>query len=156
MPGIRNQVSSMANSESRVSVYFDLDVKALKKIYEPASGHDYTNAYHEIRSFMKKEGYEHEQGSVYHSVGEKNRSDVIRTIQGLQDEKSWLKECVKKMSYARISEEHDLMGVFQDMEELSRNGLERKPDLKDIFDKQRTEDHRTAKARKPKRINLDR
>ncbi len=144
----------MENSESRVSVYFDLDVESLKKIYEPMSGHNYTNAYHEIRSFMKKEGYEHEQGSVYHSVGEKDRSEVIRTIQGLQDEKSWLKECVKKMSYARISEEHDLTGVFQDMGELSRNGLERKPDLKDIFDKQRTEGQRAA--RKPKRINLDR
>ena len=144
----------MENRERRVSVYFDLDVESLKKIYEPMSGHNYTNAYHEIRSFMKKEGYEHEQGSVYHSVGEKDRSEVIRTIQGLQDEKSWLKECVKKMSYARISEEHDLTGVFQDMGELSRNGLERKPDLKDIFDKQRTEGQRAA--RKPKRINLDR
>ncbi len=146
----------MENSESRVSVYFDLDVKALKNIYEPASGHDYTNAYHEIRSFMEKEGYEHEQGSVYHSVGEKDRSEVIRTIQGLQDEKSWLKECVKKMSYARISEEHDLMGVLQDMGELSRNGMERVPDLKDIFDKQRKEGQTPTKNRKHKRINLDR
>lgn len=146
----------MENSESRVSVYFDLDVKALKNIYEPASGHDYTNAYHEIRSFMEKEGYEHEQGSVYHSVGEKDRSEVIRTIQGLQDEKSWLKECVKKMSYARISEEHDLMGVLQDMGELSRNGMERVPDLKDIFDKQRKESQTPTKNRKHKRINLDR
>lgn len=146
----------MENSESRVSVYFDLDVKALKNIYEPASGHDYTNAYHEIRSFMEKEGYEHEQGSVYHSVGEKHRSEVIRTIQGLQDEKSWLKECVKKMSYARISEEHDLMGIFQDMGELSRNGMERVPDLKDIFDKQRKEGQTPTKNRKHKRINLDR
>lgn len=146
----------MGNSESRVSVYFDLDVKSLKKIYEPASGHDYTNAYHEIRSFMKKEGYEHEQGSVYHSVGEKNRSDVIRTIQGLQDEKSWLKDCVKKMSYARISEEHDLTGVLQDMEELSRNGLGKEPDLRDIFNKQRKEGRRPAKSRKPNRINLGR
>lgn len=146
----------MENSESRVSVYFDLDVKALKNIYEPASGHDYTNAYHEIRSFMEKEGYEHEQGSVYHSVGEKDRSEVIRTIQGLQDEKSWLKECVKKMSYARISEEHDLMGVLQDMGELSRNGMARVPDLKDIFDKQRKEGQTPTKNRKHKRINLDR
>lgn len=154
MPDIRNQVPQVENSESRVSVYFDLDVESLKRIYEPMSGHNYTNAYHEIRSFMKKEGYEHEQGSVYHSVGEKDRSEVIRTIQGLQDEKSWLKECVKKMSYARISEEHDLTGVLQDMGELSRNGLERKPELKDIFDKQRTEGQRAA--RKPKRINLDR
>lgn len=146
----------MENSESRVSVYFDLDVQALKNIYEPSSGHDYTNAYHEIRSFMKKEGYEYEQGSVYHSVSEKDRSDVIRTVKALQDEKSWLKECVKKMSYARISEEHDITGVFQDMGELSQNGLEKEMDLKDIFDKQRKEGQRPAKSRKPKRINLDR
>lgn len=146
----------MENSESRVSVYFDLDVQALKNIYEPASGHDYTNAYHEIRSFMKKEGYEHEQGSVYHSVSEKDRSDVIRTVKALQDEKSWLKECVKKMSYARISEEHDITGIFQDMGELSQNGLEKELDLKDIFDKQRREGQRPAKSIKPKRINLDR
>lgn len=146
----------MENSESRVSIYFDLDVQALKNIYEPGSGRDYTNAYHEIRSFMKKEGYEHEQGSVYHSVSEKDRSDVIRTVKALQDEKSWLKECVKKMSYARISEEHDITGVFQDMGELSQNGLEKEMDLKDIFDKQRREGQRPAKSIKPKRINLDR
>ena len=93
---------------------------------------------------------------MYHSVSEKDRSDVIRTVKALQDEKSWLKECVKKMSYARISEEHDITGVFQDMGELSQNGLEKEMDLKDIFDKQRKEGQRPAKSRKPKRINLDR
>ena len=93
---------------------------------------------------------------MYHSVSEKDRSDVIRTVKALQDEKSWLKECVKKMSYARISEEHDITGVFQDMGELSQNGLEKEMDLKDIFDKQRREGQRPAKSIKPKRINLDR
>lgn len=146
----------MGNSESRVSVYFDLDIGSLKNIYEPMSGHDYTNAYHEIRSFMEKEGYEHEQGSVYHSAGEKNQVDVIRTVKELQEEKPWLKDCVNKMSYARISEEHDLTGILQDTEELARNGLEKEPDLKDIFEKQRNVDKTPVRKPKPKGINFER
>lgn len=146
----------MGNSGSRVSVYFDLDVESLKKIYEPMSGHDYTNAYHEIRSFMEKEGYGHEQGSVYHSTGEQNKVDVIRTVKKLQKEKPWMKDCVNKMSYARISEKHDLTGILQDMKGLSPNRLEKEPDLKDIFEKQRNGNKAPGRKPKPKRINFER
>lgn len=146
----------MGNNGSRVSVYFDLNVESLKSIYEPMSGHDYTNAYHEIRSFMEKEGYEHEQGSVYHSVSEKDRNDVVRTVQGLREEKPWMKDCVNKMSYARISEQHDLTVILQDMEELTRNGLEKEPDLKDIFEKQRNGNKTQGRKPKPKKINFER
>lgn len=146
----------MEKSQSRVSIYFDLDVQSLKNIYEPMSGNHYTNAYYEIRSFMKKQGYEHEQGSVYHSVGEKDETDIIRTVKGLMEEKPWLNECVNKMSYASISEEHNLALILQDMEKLTQNGLEKEPDLKDIFEKQRNENKTPGRKPKPKRINFER
>lgn len=146
----------MEKSQSRISVYFDLDVQSLKDIYEPMSGNHYTNAYYEIRSFMEKQGYEHEQGSVYHSAGEKDEVDVIRTVKGIQEEKPWLKDCVNKMSYARISEEHDLTGILQDVEELARNGLEKEPDLRDIFEKQKKANKIPGRKPKPKGINFER
>ncbi|MCI8364227.1 MAG: hypothetical protein HFG34_04695 [Eubacterium sp.] len=146
----------MGKNQSRVSVYFDLDVQSLKDIYEPLSGNHYTNAYYEIRSFMEKQGYEHEQGSVYHSAGEKNKADVIRTIKGLQEEKPWMKDCVNKMSYARISEEHDLTGILQDVEELARNGLGKEPGLEDIFKKQRNGEPTLGRKAKMRKINFER
>ena len=52
----------------RVQIAFDLDTNKLKDVYTKATGKTYTSAYKDIEKFMISKGYEHRQGSVYHST----------------------------------------------------------------------------------------
>lgn len=100
------------------AIYFDLNTDALKTVYTPQTQHDYTNAYKEIESFMKKEGFVHEQGSVYHSKGEMNKSEVFRCVKEMNRKFPWLKDCTARLSFAEISERHDLMHLLQHEKEM--------------------------------------
>ena len=67
-----------------VQIAFDLDMNKLQKVYSLQTGKNYTNAYYDIRKFMTSKGYEHRQGSVYHSI-------------------------VDKIDYASLEQQHDLL-----------------------------------------------
>ncbi len=97
------------NPKSRVSIYFDMDTHKL----EDALGKSWRNAYSDIRTHMEKNDFEHEQGSVYHSNSERGYMDVVNVIQELAEENQWFSDCVRKISFARISDEHDLLPVLE-------------------------------------------
>lgn len=94
---------------SRVQIAFDLNVKRLKEIYTKSTGKSYTNAYNEIKKFMTARGYEHRQGSVYHSTTQKTRIEVTNDVKLLMDHFGWFSQCVEKMDYANLQQRHDLM-----------------------------------------------
>lgn len=50
------------NSGQKKGINFDLDTNALKIHYTKG---DWRNAYHDVRNFFKKNGFEHIQGSGY-------------------------------------------------------------------------------------------
>jgi virulence-associated protein VapD len=50
---------------SKKGIHFDLDTDALKQYYPNGDWH---NAYHEVRRYFAKNGFDHIQGSGYHSV----------------------------------------------------------------------------------------
>lgn len=58
---------------------------------------------------MTSKGYEHRQGSVYHSIVEKTRLNVVRDIHELQENNKWFSECVNKIDYASLEQQHDLL-----------------------------------------------
>lgn len=47
---------------TKISINFDLNIRKLKEFYPKKS---YTSAYTDIRNFMEKHGFEHQQGSGY-------------------------------------------------------------------------------------------
>lgn len=112
--------------KNRVSIYFDLDTKKLREIYEKEKGISYINAYLDIRRYMEREGYAHEQGSVYHSINEKTDMDVIRCITYFQEKESWFAKCVKKISYAKLEQKADLLPVLENLEEQRKQKAEKK------------------------------
>lgn len=102
---------------SRIQIAFDMDTKKLKDIYSSQSGKDYTNAYSEIRSTMTNMGYEHAQGSVYHSLEAKSRMDVLTDTKQLMKELPWFGECVNKLDYGQLPVIHDLMPEVKEQKE---------------------------------------
>ena len=58
-------------------INFDLDTVALKEHYPKDN---WNNAYYELRSFFEAHGFEHIQGSGYHSVKPMSEMDAMSVI----------------------------------------------------------------------------
>lgn len=131
--------AKISEKKNRVSIYFDLDTKKLRDVYERTKGVSYTNAYLDIRRYMENEGYVHEQGSVYHSIDGKTNMDVIRCITEFQEKESWFANCVKKISYAQIGEKADLLPALGCVKKQRKQKLEKGERKKDIFTSKRVQ-----------------
>ena len=99
----------MAGRGSRKQIAFDLCQESLKQSY-PQS---YTQAYYDIRRFMKDHGFEHRQSSVYVSLDRLTTLDVIRLMEQLAAEFPWLSRCVNKIDVADIGAQHSLKKVLE-------------------------------------------
>lgn len=94
---------------ARIQLAFDLDTNKLKDVYTSMTGKEYTRAYYEIRAFLKVRGYEHKQGSVYHSIEPKTRFSLLLDIKLLQRKMPWFAQCVTKLDYGELQKLHDLL-----------------------------------------------
>ena len=68
------------DSKQKKGINFDLDTESLKKYYPKGDWH---NAYNDLRTYFEKNGFEHIQGSGYHSkdaMSEANAMAVIYTL----------------------------------------------------------------------------
>ena len=102
----------------RVQIAFDLDTNKLKDVYTKATGKTYTSAYKDIENFMISNEYEHRQGSVYHSLENKTRIEVVRDIKLFQKENLWFQECINRLDYGELNKVHDLLPEIKDGKQL--------------------------------------
>ncbi len=75
------------------AINFDIDTKK----YEAYTGKKPSSAYYEIKKFLKKNGFEHRQGSGYISEKNLNDSDIITLITTMTLKFDWLEHCIKEM-----------------------------------------------------------
>ena len=92
----------------RKALNFDLDTKK----YEEYTGKKAPTAYDKIKSFLKKNGFEHRQGSGYVSKEPLNDGKVFAIIQSMSIEFDWLKECVKQIDVTNIGKQHSLIDTI--------------------------------------------
>lgn len=112
----------------RVQITFDLDTNKLKDVYTKATGKTYTSAYKDIEKFMISKGYEHRQGSVYHSTEKKTRLEVVRDIKGLQKGNVWFQDCINRLDYGELNNVHDLLPeIRNEMQLRSEKSVEINP-----------------------------
>ena len=98
--------------EGRTRVYaiaFDLDIEALRKHY----GDPYNNAYHEIRSVLKRHGFAWQQGSVYFGDQTINAVTCVLAAIDLSQSLPWFARSVRDIRMLRIEELNDLMPAVQ-------------------------------------------
>ncbi|MEG0144348.1 MAG: hypothetical protein RSA21_09695 [Akkermansia sp.] len=87
------------------AIAFDLDTAKLKETYDKNS---WQNAYNEIKSFLKNEGFTRQQESVYFGNNKVNAVTCIIATQKMAAQFSWFSDSVKDIQMLRIEEDSDL------------------------------------------------
>lgn len=99
--------------KSLKAINFDLDSKALQKIYQSDNPFIYLKAYKQINKFFTDNGFVHRQWSGYISKGKLFDYEIINLIDDMNTTFPWLRKCVKKFYVTDIGEQHDLIYIFQ-------------------------------------------
>lgn len=97
------------NDKLRKGINFDLDTNKLEQNYTKSDWH---NAYYELRIYFEKEGFQHIQGSGYHSVEPMSESQVMSIVHKLTKKFPWINECVSVCTIADVPETTDISHVF--------------------------------------------
>ena len=75
-------------------IAFDMNTKALQKYYKD---NNWRNAYNDIGLFLDKQGFTHEQGSVYDSKDSISNNELTLIINSLFKRFKWFPLCVKSI-----------------------------------------------------------
>jgi virulence-associated protein VapD len=111
----RVSVERDADSERKLAraayaIIFNLDAPTLEAIYPTST---WTDAYKDIAKFLRREGFDRQQGSVY--FGNDN-VDVVRcqmAVQKLTFEFDWFGPSVKDIRMLRIEDNNNLMPAIE-------------------------------------------
>jgi virulence-associated protein VapD len=98
----------------RQGIHFDMNTKALKKHYPKDN---WRRAYDDVRSFFESNGFEHEQGSGYHSKEEMTQPDALKIIDKMILTYPWLNQCVRICTIADVPVMFDISYMFEKEED---------------------------------------
>lgn len=102
---------------TRKQITFDLSDRKLKEFY-PKPNTTFNPKYHnkawsDISRFMKKNGFEHRQRSVYASINPMTRAEVLVLIDRMVEKMSWINKCLNAIDVTNISRQHSLMQAVE-------------------------------------------
>lgn len=100
------------DSTQRKGINFDLDTEALQEYYPKGDWH---NAYADVRAYFEKNGFEHIQGSGYHSkeAMSEAKAMAMAVIYQMTKEFPWLNACVSVCTISDVPELYDISHVFE-------------------------------------------
>ena len=106
----RNAVKSLPKRRKQIT--FDLSQKALRERYPNPNNSSnptfYLKAYKDIARFMKNNGFEHRQFSVYNSTLPLTAHDVMRLMRKLAAAFPWLYACTNEIDVTDIRKQYSL------------------------------------------------
>ncbi len=114
------------DDKTRYSINFDLSMEKLRENFSETNPE---RAYALIAKFLNDEGYEHVQGSGYHSADKIILQDNIDTLAGMHKEFPWLQKCIKSIYLTEIGDIYNVKYVFDDTVSLEKD-IEIKVDRK--------------------------
>jgi virulence-associated protein VapD len=106
--------NSGTRTGGRQTVYaitFDLDTKVLEATY--ASSPSWQNAYSEIGRFLRGNGFERQQGSVYFGNDTVDAVSCQLAVQRLALQFQWFAPSVRDIWMLRIEDNNDLMPAIE-------------------------------------------
>lgn len=95
---------------SMFAIAFDLDTDTLKKSYHNAS---WQNAYNDIARFLREEGFDRQQGSVYFGNAEVDMVKCQTAVQRLTLTYDWFAPAVRDIRMLRIEDNNDLTPAIE-------------------------------------------
>lgn len=97
------------DSAQRNGINFDLDTEKLKRYYTKGKWH---NAYYKVRNYFEKNGFEHIQGSGYHSLKPMSEASTMAVIYQMTKKFPWIYYCVSVCTISDVPETFDIVHVF--------------------------------------------
>ncbi|MFN7167184.1 MAG: virulence factor [Pannonibacter sp.] len=97
-------------NQSMFAIAFDLDTETLKQSYHNAS---WQNAYNDIARFLRSQGFDRQQGSVYFGSEEVNMVTCQTAVQSLTLEFDWFAPSVRDIRMLRIEDNNDLQPAIE-------------------------------------------
>ena len=101
----------MARREAKQfkALYFDLYVSELKKNYP---GKNYLGAYGDIKRYLLKRDFTHEQWSGYHSKDKMTDLELFDLVQDLSDALPWFSMCINHFEVTNIGTNYNLVDIL--------------------------------------------
>lgn len=93
----------------RKQITFDLDTKVLKQIFGEKK---YTQAYYDIKKFMKDNNFDHIEGSVYVSSKAMTTLELTDVINELKKQCPYLEKSVRDIRQTDVGASHSLSNQF--------------------------------------------
>ncbi len=94
----------------RKGINFDLDTESLK-VYYPKR--DWHNAYKDVRQYFTNNGFEHIQGSGYHSIHIMSETKAMAVIYKMTKTLPWLNFCISVCTISDVPELYDIAHAFE-------------------------------------------
>jgi virulence-associated protein VapD len=92
------------------AIAFDLDTETLKRSYHNTS---WQNAYNDIARFLRDQGFDRQQGSVYFGNEEVDMVRCQTAVQRLTLEYEWFAPAVRDIRMLRIEDNNDLTPAIE-------------------------------------------
>ena len=92
------------------AIAFDLDIDTLKKSYHNQS---WQNAYNDIARFLRDQGFDRQQGSVYFGNDDVDMVRCQTAVQRLTLEYDWFAPAVRDIRMLRIEDNNDLTPAIE-------------------------------------------
>lgn len=92
----------------RKAINFDIDTKK----YEEYTGKHSPAAYEEIKRFLKRNGFEHRQGSGYISKESLSDNDITALMINMTITFDWFKYSIKQFDVTNIGRQHSLLNTI--------------------------------------------
>lgn len=114
---MENEQNFKRKNATRKQITFDLSDQKLK-IFYPKPKFSINPKYHnkawgDIARFMKKNGFEHRQRSVYASLNPMTRAEVLILVDRMAEKMPWLHKCLNAIDVTNIGRQHSLMRVIE-------------------------------------------
>ena len=98
--------NSRAHGSAAYAIIFNLDAPTLETTYPTPI---WTDAYKDIARFLRSEGFDRQQGSVYFGNDDVRSKDCIKVVMDLDAMFPWFKPSVRDIRMMQITEEDTLM-----------------------------------------------
>lgn len=113
------ETQEVIEAPSRKQITFDLSDKMLKNVYPRpklmVNPNYHKKAWRDIARFMKKNGFEHRQYSVYASDSVMTGAQVNALVRTMVMRMPWLYKCLNAIDVTNIGERHSLMPIVEGM-----------------------------------------
>lgn len=95
------------------ALYFDIHVQALKDFYPKKN---YLGAYKDIKRYLLKHDFTHEQWSGYHSTKKMTDLEIFDLVQEMAVQMPWFSKCINHFAVTNIGTNYNLLDILEPVE----------------------------------------